>query len=116
MLKGKGRHSYLIVGIGIVLALILILGSEAEKESAAAEAIDPISQATATEERKVKYLLEEMEGVADVSVMLKYDDAGSVSGVAVICADGENGLVQEKIIRLLRALFGIGSHQISVSG
>lgn len=113
-LGGRWKY-YLLFGVGILLALTMLIGGEGEEKQTVAQ---PSSgkENVAAEERKVKYLLEEMQSVEDASVMLMTDDDGNVSGIAVVCRNGEDPNIQEKIIRSLRALFGLGSHQISVSG
>lgn len=113
--KFKTFGYYVLFGIGIVLALFLILGSEKESNKNLQTSVSA-DQSISAEERQVKYLLEEMEDVESVSVMLKTDDAGKITGIAVICENGESPVLQEKIIRLLKALYGLGSHQIAVSG
>lgn len=113
-LGGRWKY-YLLFGVGILLALVMLLGGEGD-EKQATEQTDVGKEDVSAEERKVKYLLEEMQAVEDASVMLMTDGDGNVSGIAVVCRNGEDPSVQEKIIRSLRALYGLGSHQISVSG
>ena len=114
--KTAGKRYYLLFGVGILLALVLILASENSTRAGGVTVGANSGNAKEKEERKVTCLLSELEGVQDVSVMLKTDGEDRVIGVAVICRDGDNPELQEKIIRLLRALYGIGAHQIGVSG
>lgn len=115
LFSGRSIGSYVIAFIGILLALVLIVLNGDHRSDG--DAMSQTGIHSESQEQRVKLLLEEMEGVENVTVMLRTDSSDTqVCGVAVICSDGENPTVQEKIIRILRALYGIGSHQISVSG
>ena len=116
MMQNRGRAVYIgLCVIGILLGLLFIaLGGAHENREPLAEGQE--EQGGIVSEPRVAGMLEGLEDVDNVCVMLQTDEGGRVMGVAVICENGEDPVIQEKITRLLRALYGIGAHQISVSG
>ena len=103
-----GKYALICLLLAIIGISLIMLGGRSKQEASAS--------LTDSEEEKIRILLEEMKGVDAVSVMLNTDEQGNIEGVAVICHGGDDPAVQSRIIAVLRALLGLGSHQIGVSG
>ena len=115
-MNDKKRGFYMLLCVmGILLGLILLWMSDGSKQTEQTVQTQSMSSGIISEP-KVARMLEAMEDVKSVSVMLQVGEQGQVVGVAVVCENGENPVIQEKITRVLRALYGLGAHQISVSG
>ena len=115
-MQNKERKFYFVLClIGAILGLVMI-GMSGKQPKEQQEIAGQTIQSGVFSDPKVARMLESMEDVSSVSVMLQIDSQSEVTGVAVICENGEDPVIQEKITRLLRALYGIGAHQISVSG
>ena len=101
-MQNKGRSFYFILCIiGAILGLILVgmsKNTDEVKQTGAAS----MNQSGVITEPKVAGMLEAMEGVSNVSVMLQIDSESHVTGVAVVCQNGEDPVIQEKIVRFLR--------------
>ena len=108
---GKRKKSdYLILFfIGILLILIVI---PTERTGSTAESSKVYYEDNTDLEKRLKGVLEKMEGVGEVSVMITGDR--SVEGVLVVTQGASSPGVCQKISEAVLALFDIEPHKIKI--
>ena len=99
--SGKAPKAAAILLLG---ALLIILGNA-----------ELGGQKDAREEEKIAEICSVPEGVGECRVMVTYSPNGeSVYAVAVLCEGAESAAVRGRITEMICALYGIGSHRVSV--
>lgn len=71
------------------------------------------SDSVTVEERKLKDILEKMEGVGEVQVMITRKEK-EVQGVLVVARGSGNPGINAKISEVVMALFGLEPHKIKI--
>ncbi|MBQ8249735.1 MAG: hypothetical protein IJY93_07655 [Clostridia bacterium] len=66
-------------------------------------------------EVRVRELCEQIDGVFNVHVMIRFED-DTVKGIAVVCDGGDRAEVKLKLTEVLCSLFSIPSGSVSVVG
>ena len=102
----KGGGAAKIIPI-IILGIVLILfgsgiGGERE-ESVSVGAEDKLCQ-----------MLSSVEGVGRCKVMINESEDGEVYAVAVLCDGAGHAKVRERVVSLIRSMYGIGANRVSV--
>jgi len=65
-------------------------------------------------EKRLKNLLEQIEGVGEVHIMITYAEDTKVDGIVILADGGGNAVVARKISDVVQALFTVDSHKIKV--
>jgi len=109
----KKNQWMLILLVGILLVVIAIptnkssiLYSDSSYEKTQVQA-DNL-------EKRLKNLLEQIEGVGEVHIMITYAEDTKVDGIVILADGGGNAVVARKISDVVQALFTVDSHKIKV--
>lgn len=122
--EGGGKKLPLLLLLcGAVGAVLLLLGGEqgwkpGGKTDGGKAQDDPEAVSEAAKE-ELSNLLSSIEGVGKVKIHLTIasappDSKQKLQGIAVLCEGGGDPVIQKRIIGLLSALYGLGSHRIYV--
>ncbi len=121
-----------LVRMGAILLLgvfLLIFASGAQKKAEGTQTDGSLSEYGAALEARLLALCSEVEGAGEVRVMVTFasgeealyqgsvqigSEPPQVMGICVLCTGGADSGVQAALTEMLGALFGIGSHRISV--
>lgn len=142
-LKGKGRLWICVLGALIGISL-LVWGGGDEKNADARTDSDQLSIYSKEVENKILELCSRVDGVKDVSVAVSFESgfeyvyaadgektltvgSGSnesavrvtekppvISGVGIVCVGGGQPRIQQKLINLISAAYGISSNKIYI--
>lgn len=93
--------------VGILLIVIAFPASKSDiKET-------QVSTFTVTEQ-KLENILKQMEGIAEVHVMMTFQEEDQVEGIVVITDQADNGVIVQNIIEVIQALFPVETHKIRI--
>lgn len=102
--KWNKNHLLILLLIGVLLLVIAIPTESKEKTN----------RSVSGEEARLASLLEQVEGVGEVTVMMTWKEDEEVEGVAIVTESGEDAVAVRKITEIVQALFPVDSHKIKV--
>ncbi len=98
--KSSGKVLFIVAAVAIVCLILAGYFDKSEQE------VTPLDD--------LAVLCSKIDGVGRCSVMINYDEGGSVSAVAVVCDGAESLSVREGLYKLISSLYGVGYNRISV--
>lgn len=143
-LKGSGRI-WMIALLGVLGAALLLFSGGDKKESATLVSDGDLSVYSKQVEAKILELCSRVDGVKNVSVAVSFESgfeyvyatdgdktltvgSGSsesavrvtekppaISGIGIVCTGGGDPRIQQKLINLLSAAYGISSNKIYIT-
>lgn len=124
LLKKKSPKEWMIilVVVGLLFVIMIWPFDKEEKKFIADVSVDSY-EGDVTLEKRLENILEQIEGVGNVSVMITYDQNktslyenkdGSVEGIVVVCESANEGEIVLCIHDVIQALFPIESHKIRI--
>lgn len=143
-LKG-GKLWIILLGGALGIALLLFGGSENKKDAQTLEEGSQLIEYTAQVEKKILELCSSVEGVKNVSVAVSFESGfeyvyatdgdktltvgsgssesavrvtekpPSISGIGIVCTGGGKPQIQQKLINLISAAYGISSNKIYIT-
>lgn len=129
----KLRFVLIIIGLmAVVLIFISSLNSDKNKDGADYKAQFSIADYNNQLTSELVSMIKSIDGVGDVKVLLTLDSSyeyvylednktlskilePKIRGVAVACTGGDNPVITEKIVALLRTVLSVNADKISIS-
>lgn len=104
--KWKINKQQLLVMLCIGI-LLLVIAIPTENHSASGIPSD-------SHERRLEYILSQIEGIGEVHVMISTDNRDEVQGIAVTAQGANQAVITKEIVEVVRALFDVEMHKIKV--
>lgn len=126
----EGGKGYLLVILFVAGAILLLIAARSDAESTVQDDRIPSADTKKALESELEGLIGGMSGVSYVKVRVTLESgseyvyengkntlvlAGRVRGVAVVCGGGDDPVIKEKVIDMLRALLDLPMKSVSVS-
>lgn len=108
------KNQWLILLLVGVLLVVIAIPTDTKSKDDSLISYDEIDMSESEMEKRLEYLLGQMQGVGKVHVMITYQDDKQVEGIVIITEGGGNSVVVRNITEVVQALFEVDSHKIKV--
>ena len=110
------KNTWIILLLVGVLLVVIAIPTKTETKKDTLSIYDDSELNETDMEKRLKNLLQQMEGVGEVHTMITYRDDKQVEGIVIVVEGGGDAVVVRNITEVVRALFDVDSHKIKVIG